>query len=86
MEERREAEGREALRLPAKMAVWLIEVYRLAISSWTPPRCRFYPTCSQYMALAVEKHGLIKGFLMGMGRILRCHPLSEGGYDPVPER
>ncbi|MDI6873505.1 membrane protein insertion efficiency factor YidD [Candidatus Solincola sp.] len=68
------------------MAVWIIRAYRVMISSWTPPRCRFYPTCSQYMIQAVERYGFLRGGLMGARRILRCHPLCEGGYDPVPER
>lgn len=50
----------------------------------TDSACRFSPTCSQYTAQAIEKHGLIKGVLFGFKRILRCHPLSPGGLDPVP--
>ena len=49
-----------------------------------PPSCRFRPTCSVYMIQAIEKHGL-KGIIMGIARILRCHPLSETGDDPVPD-
>lgn len=74
------------LRLPGKLMVGGIKTYRLLISSWMPPRCRFYPTCSQYMIQAVEIHGPLRGVLMGIRRILRCHPLNDGGYDPVPER
>jgi len=86
MEERRSSAKRKALRFPAKAATWTVKAYRILVSSWTPPRCRFYPTCSQYMIQALERHGLLKGGLMGLRRILRCHPLNEGGYDPVPER
>lgn len=46
--------------------------------------CRFYPSCSQYTYEAVDKHGIIKGCWLGLKRILRCHPLSPGGHDPVP--
>lgn len=42
------------------------------------------PTCSEYMAQAIEKYGFLKGFYLGAKRILRCHPFSEGGFDPVP--
>ena len=45
--------------------------------------CRFAPTCSQYTYKAVEKYGVRKGLFRGIKRILRCHPASEGGYDPV---
>lgn len=45
--------------------------------------CRFYPTCSEYAYQAVEKHGVIKGGLMALWRVLRCHPWSKGGHDPV---
>ncbi|MDF1498163.1 MAG: membrane protein insertion efficiency factor YidD [Patescibacteria group bacterium] len=45
--------------------------------------CRFQPTCSEYTYKAVEKYGIFKGIILGTKRILRCHPLSKGGYDPV---
>jgi len=46
--------------------------------------CRFYPTCSQYTYEAVDRYGILKGGIMGLKRISRCHPLSKGGVDPVP--
>lgn len=46
--------------------------------------CRFHPTCSTYTYVAIEKYGIIRGGGMGLGRILRCHPWNDGGYDPVP--
>lgn len=61
----------------------LIEIYQ-TISKLTPPVCRFYPTCSEYMKQAIIKYGVIKGGFLGIKRILRCHPFNEGGYDPVP--
>lgn len=65
-----------------KLLLILINIYQ-KISSLTPPRCRFYPTCSEYMKQAVGKYGIIKGVWMGIKRLFRCHPLNEGGYDPV---
>ena len=47
------------------------------------PTCRFLPTCSEYAREAIEVHGAGKGVLLALGRILRCHPLCKGGYDPV---
>lgn len=47
--------------------------------------CRFYPTCSDYGYIAIERHGLIKGSLLILRRILRCNPFSRGGHDPVPK-
>ncbi|MTB56210.1 membrane protein insertion efficiency factor YidD [Streptococcus uberis] len=61
-----------------------VRLYQKWISPLFPPSCRYRPTCSTYMIEAVEKHG-IKGVLMGIARILRCHPFVEGGEDPVPD-
>ena len=49
-----------------------------------PPSCRFYPTCSEYMAEAIMKYGALKGLGLGIWRLLRCNPFCKGGYDPVP--
>jgi putative membrane protein insertion efficiency factor len=61
-----------------------IRFYQSCISPFLPPRCRFYPSCSAYAAQAIEIHGPLKGLFLAAGRILRCHPGSEGGFDPVP--
>jgi uncharacterized protein len=61
----------------------LIRGYRRVLSPMLPPSCRFTPSCSRYTLQAVEKYGLLKGCLMGAWRVLRCHPFSKGGYDPV---
>lgn len=64
--------------------IWFVRLYQRFISPLTPPTCRYHPTCSNYMIEALQKHG-IKGLLMGLARILRCHPFAEGGEDPVPD-
>ena len=60
-----------------------IREYQRFISPLLPPSCRFSPSCSHYTLLAVRKHGVAKGGLMGVWRILRCNPFSKGGFDPV---
>jgi len=66
-----------------KIILFLINIYQ-KISALTPPRCRFYPTCSQYMKEAIINYGLLKGGWLGLKRLTKCHPLNDGGYDPVP--
>lgn len=69
-----------------RFAIWLIKIYQKGISPLKPSCCRFVPTCSQYAVEAIERFGFIKGGYLGVRRILKCHPLHKGGYDPVPER
>ncbi|WP_368489254.1 membrane protein insertion efficiency factor YidD [Clostridium sp. BJN0013] len=66
-----------------KFLIFLIKAYRKYISPLKVPCCRFYPTCSQYVLEALQKHGIIKGGFMSIKRILRCNPFCKGGYDPV---
>jgi hypothetical protein len=61
----------------------LIRAYQKLLSPLMGPRCRFHPSCSAYMAEAIRKRGVVIGLLKGTWRILRCNPLSRGGYDPV---
>ncbi|MCK5818193.1 MAG: membrane protein insertion efficiency factor YidD [Psychromonas sp.] len=63
----------------------LIRSYQLFISSWLRPCCRFTPTCSHYAIEAIKLHGIVKGCCLSSARIIKCNPLSEGGYDPVPD-
>jgi putative membrane protein insertion efficiency factor len=74
------------LRLARELAVAPIRFYRRFLSPLKPPMCRFEPTCSEYALVAVRVHGVVKGFLLGAWRLLRCQPLCEGGHDPVPPR
>jgi hypothetical protein len=64
--------------------VLLITVYQKLISPLKPPTCRFYPTCSAYALEAINKYGPFKGGGLTIKRLLRCHPLNPGGFDPVP--
>jgi putative membrane protein insertion efficiency factor len=61
-----------------------IRAYQRWVSPLIGPRCRFAPTCSQYAIEAVLTHGAMKGLVLVAWRIGRCHPLCEGGFDPVP--
>ena len=63
----------------------LIRFYQRNISPLSPPRCRFYPPCSQYAWEAINKYGALKGGWLALKRLLRCHPFYKGDYyDPVP--
>jgi hypothetical protein len=64
--------------------IFLIKTYQKIISPILGPRCRFYPTCSNYAIEAIIKHGVIKGGALALKRLLKCHPFNKGGYDPVP--
>lgn len=63
-----------------------IRFYRRHLSPHLPPMCRYYPTCSVYAIEAIETHGALRGTLLAVWRLLRCNPLSPGGYDPVPPK
>lgn len=65
------------------LLICIIKMYRKYISSLKRPSCRFYPTCSQYAIEAIERYGALKGTLISIKRILRCHPFNKGGYDPL---
>lgn len=67
-----------------QVATLLIRLYQLTISPLLGPRCRFYPSCSQYALGAVNRFGLLRGGWLALKRIGRCHPWHPGGLDPVP--
>lgn len=69
-----------------KLLLSLIRFYRRHISPHLPPMCRYYPTCSCYAIEAIETHGALRGTMLAVWRVLRCNPLSRGGYDPVPPK
>lgn len=69
----------------SKSLIFLVKIYQIFVARLLGGcNCRFEPTCSHYMVEAIEKKGLIKGFFLGCGRLLRCHPFSKkSGFDPV---
>lgn len=67
-----------------ELVLLLIRFYQRFISPGLPPACRFYPTCSEYGYEAIARYGIIKGGVLTLRRLLRCHPFHPGGYDPVP--
>lgn len=73
---------------PPLLARVFLSVYQGAISpalhALSPSRCRYLPTCSEYAYVATARFGVVRGGLMALGRLLRCHPFSKGGLDPVP--
>ena len=71
-------------RLPQRWLAIAIEIYRRYVSPCLGRHCRFHPTCSSYAIEAMARHGVLKGCGLALRRILRCHPLHAGGYDPVP--
>jgi putative membrane protein insertion efficiency factor len=66
------------------VAVGALRLYKRFISPVLPPACRFAPTCSEYAAEAIEKHGILRGGTLAVRRLARCGPWNPGGYDPVP--
>ena len=71
-------------RIPARLLLLAVRGYQLFISPMTPPTCRFYPSCSQYAVIALQRHGAIRGTYLAVWRVLRCNPWNPGGVDDVP--
>ena len=66
-----------------KLVLAALRFYKRYVSPGLPPACRYTPTCSEYAVEAVERYGVLKGGALAVRRVLSCHPLSKGGYDPV---
>lgn len=65
------------------VAVRILRLYKLVVSPWLPPACRFTPTCSEYASEAFQRYGIAGGMVRSVARLLRCHPLHPGGFDPL---
>jgi putative membrane protein insertion efficiency factor len=70
----------------SKLLTLLLRFYQLAISPMLGPRCRFYPSCSNYALEAIRLHGAARGGWLAARRVCRCHPWNPGGFDPVPAK
>jgi putative membrane protein insertion efficiency factor len=66
-----------------QIVIFLVRAYRLLLSPYLPPSCRYQPTCSQYAEEALDKYGALKGGMIALKRISRCHPWGGNGYDPL---
>ena len=66
------------------LGIFLVRLYQAALGPWFPASCRFTPTCSDYSIQAFQKHGFLKGLVLTINRIRKCHPWGDSGYDPVP--
>ncbi len=70
--------------VPRWILIGLVRFYQLVISPWTPPTCKYYPSCSHYAVVALERHGALRGTWLAVRRVGRCHPWAAGGVDDVP--
>ena len=80
----------DILRIPRKIFLIILTpiifIYQKLISPLLGPRCKYHPSCSNYLTQAITTHGIIKGIILGILRIIRCNPFSGGGYNPVPSK
>ena len=72
--------------MPARLCILAVRAYQVVLGPMLGGHCRFHPTCSRYAIDALSVHGAGRGAWLALRRILRCHPLGGGGYDPVPPR
>jgi putative membrane protein insertion efficiency factor len=68
----------------ARLLVALVRAYQMAISPWLGRVCRFEPSCSRYAVACIERHGAVRGGLLSVKRLCKCHPFHPGGFDPPP--
>lgn len=73
-------------KIAQQIVFFFIAFYKQVISPFTPSTCRYQPTCSSYLRDAIKTYGLRKGGIMGVKRILSCHPWGGKGFDPVPPK
>ena len=79
------ADGRQEVNLAVRVVLLLLAGYKVLISPLFAGSCRFIPSCSDYTAGAVRRHGVWRGSWLGLRRLARCHPLGPHGFDPVPD-
>ncbi len=72
-------------QLMTRLLILLIKGYRLLVSPWLAPRCRFLPSCSEYAITSLGRHGVLRGGWLAVRRLARCHPWGGSGIDEVPE-
>ncbi|MDR2252335.1 MAG: membrane protein insertion efficiency factor YidD [Bifidobacteriaceae bacterium] len=78
--------ARRVAAWPALGGAWLVRGYQAVVSPLLAPRCRFFPTCSEYAVTALRRHGLVRGGALTLRRLVRCQPFHPGGVDHVPPR
>ena len=83
--ENRQTRGALAPEVLKSIALGSIRFYQAALRPMNPWGCKYYPSCSNYALEAIERHGLARGAWLAARRLLHCHPLVFGGFDPVPE-
>ncbi len=74
------------MRVPRTLVVLILRAYQRFISPALGPRCRYYPSCSEYAVQAVQRFGILRGLVLATWRLLRCNPWSHGGVDPVEDQ
>jgi hypothetical protein len=74
------------MRAVRRLAVLPIRAYQVFLSPMTGDRCKYYPSCSEYAAQAINRYGILRGLVLAGWRLLRCNPWSRGGFDPVEEQ
>ena len=74
------------MTMAVRFGIVAVRAYQLVLSPFSGGACRFHPTCSAYAIEAITEHGLLKGLVLSLRRVARCHPLGRAGFDPVPPR